>query len=158
MLVSLKQVEGCAEAHLKAHGFGAATDRRVADCVWLQAVGYPGLQLLVEALADTVQTATLEKDLMGLDLQNVSCVFLADQIEALYTEHGRLFLRNVRHGLYLVPMSVRGNYGIGCPVDPSFALGGERTKNPYTEKIEIAERDGITIDDAVWQSLQTTGA
>ncbi len=37
--------------------------------------------------------------------------------------------------LYLVPMSVRGGYGIGCPVDPNFALGGERLKNPYPEKI-----------------------
>jgi hypothetical protein len=158
MLVSLKDVEHRAEALLHGHSFGEASSRRVADCVWLQAVGYPGLKILLEALADTVQTATLEKDLMGLDLQNISCVFMADQIEALYAEHGRMFLRNVRHGLYLVPMSVRGNYGIGCPVDPAFALGGERTKNPYTEKIEIAQRDGVTIDDAVWQSLQTTGA
>jgi hypothetical protein len=109
---------------------------------------------LTEAVADTKQHASLEKDLMGLDLQEVSCIFLADQIAEIYAEHGRMFLRNVRHGLYLVPMSVRGNFGIGCPVDPAFALGGERTKNPYVEKLEVAERDGLNIDDELWQLFQ----
>jgi hypothetical protein len=154
MLVNLIDVERCARRTLLARGYEAIVERVTADCTWLHAVGYPGLKLLAEALADEKQDTMLEKDLMGLDLQEVSCVFLADQIARLHAEHGRMFLRNVRHGLYLVPMSVRGNFGIGCPVDPAFALGGERSKNPYPEKIELAEREGVTIDDALWQSLQ----
>jgi hypothetical protein len=154
MQVDLKDVEVRAHSLLVARGHSTLAARAAADCAWLQSVGYPGLTLLLEAMSDPVQTATLEKDLMGLDLQDVSCVFLADQIADLYAEHGRMFLRNVRHGLYLVPMSVRGNFGIGCPVDPAFALGGERTKNPYTEKIEIAQRDGVAVDDDLWQMFQ----
>jgi hypothetical protein len=60
----------------------------------------------------------------------------------------------VRHGLYLLPGSVLGNYGIGCPVDPAFALGGERHKNPYAEKRAAAARDGLDIDDALWLALK----
>jgi hypothetical protein len=154
MQVGLRDIEERARTFMVTHGHGPIAARAAADCAWLQAVGYPGLKLLTEATADTIQTVALEKDLMGLDLHEVSCVFLADQISTLYAEHGRMFLRNVRHGLYLVPMSVRGNFGIGCPVDPAFALGGERTKNPYTEKIELAERDGVTVDDDLWQVFQ----
>jgi hypothetical protein len=154
MQVDLKDIEVRAHSLLVARGNSSIASRAAADCAWLQAVGYPGLKLLYEATSDLVQTAALEKDLMGLDLQDVSCVFLADQIADLYAEHGRMFLRNVRHGLYLVPMSVRGNFGIGCPVDPAFALGGERTKNPYTEKIETAQRDGVAVDDDLWQMFQ----
>jgi hypothetical protein len=154
MQVSLQDVEKRALSLLTKHGHAQIAARAAADCAWLQAVGYPGLKLLQEATSDSVPFATLEKDLMGLDLHDVSCVFLADQIASLYAEHGRIFLRNVRHGLYLVPMSVRGNFGIGCPVDPAFALGGERTKNPYTEKIEVASRDGVTVDDELWQLFQ----
>jgi hypothetical protein len=154
MQVALKDFEARAKSHLMQLGHHQIADRAAADCAWLQAVGYPGLKLLLEATTDTNQSATLEKDLMGLDLHDVSCVFLADQIANLYAQHGRMFLRNVRHGLYLVPMSVRGNYGIGCPVDPAFALGGERTKNPYTEKLDIAERDGVAIDDELWQQIK----
>jgi hypothetical protein len=154
MQVDLKDIEVRAHSLLVARGNSSIASRAAADCAWLQAVGYHGLKLLYEATSDLVQTAALEKDLMGLDLQDVSCVFLADQIADLYAEHGRMFLRNVRHGLYLVPMSVRGNFGIGCPVDPAFALGGERTKNPYTEKIETAQRDGVAVDDDLWQMFQ----
>ena len=155
MQVPLKDIEVHAQTLLERLGQNQIARRASTDCAWLQAVGYPGLKILLEATADAVQSVALEKDLMGLDLQEVSCVFLADQIADLYAEHGRMFLRNVRHGLYLVPMSVRGNYGIGCPVDPAFALGGERTKNPYTEKIEIAERDGVLVDDDIWQQFHT---
>lgn len=154
MQVSLKDIEFAASAFLKANGHGGIAARAAVDCAWLQAVGYPGLKLLTEAIADKTQTAKLEKDLMGLDLQEVSCIFLADHIEALHAEHGRMFLRNVRHGLYLLPMSVRGNFGIGCPVDPGFALGGERTKNPYPEKIDLAEREGVMLDDALWKLFE----
>jgi hypothetical protein len=53
--------------------------------------------------------------------------------------NGRAFLRNVRHGLFMLPFAVRENMGLGCPVDPSFAVGGERHKNPYAEKLALAE-------------------
>lgn len=151
--VTLDDIEAGALNYLNAHGHAAIAVRAAKDCAWLQAVGYAGLKILTEAVTDTVQTAQIDKDLLGLDLQNVSCVFLADRIGSLYAEHGRMFLRNVRHGLYLVPMSVNGNFGIGCPVDPGFALGGERTKNPYLEKLSLAMRDGVTIDDDLWSAI-----
>lgn len=120
---------------------------------WLEACSYPGLTLLLEALDTTPVEArhpSLEPDVLGLDLQNISCVFLAPAINRMVAERGRLFLRNVRHGLYLVPFSVRANIGIGCPVDPSFALGGERTKNPYEEKLALARQTGIAVPEAAW--------
>ncbi len=116
-------------------------------------MSYPGLKILAEALEDPVSAVTLEKDLMGLDLHHVSCVFIGAEVERILKAHGRLFLRNVRHGLYLLPGSVTGNYGIGCPVDPGFALGGERSKNPYAEKLGASAQNGVAVDDALWQSL-----
>jgi hypothetical protein len=149
----LASIEATARAALERAGWAAIAERAAADCAWLEAVNYPGLKLLAEALADQTSAATLEPDALGLDLQQVSCVFLADDIQRLTRERGRLFLRNVRHGLYLVPDSVRSNYAIGCPIDPGFALGGERAKNPYVEKLEAAARDGVEVDEALWQSL-----
>ncbi len=154
MHVNIKDIEEFARQYLEFNGHETIAARAARDCAWLQAVGYSGLKILHEAVNDTTQHATLEKDLLGLDLQNVSCVFLADDIAKLRNEHGRMFLRNVRHGLYLVPMSVQGNFGIGCPVDPGFALGGERSKNPYPEKLELAALEGLTIDDDLWQMLK----
>lgn len=150
---SLDEIEAHARAALAASARADVAEAAARACAFLEGCGYPGLKLLAEALKDQVQSATLAKDALGLDLQNVSCVFLAPQVEALLAEHGRLFLRNVRHGLYLLPGSVSGNYGIGCPVDPGFPLGGERTKNPYAEKLELASRDGVAVEDDVWQSL-----
>jgi hypothetical protein len=123
-------------------------------CAWLHGAGYNGLKYLAEAIDDEVKTIHLEPDLMGLNLHSVSCVFIAPEIEKLRSTQGRVFLRNVRHGLFLLPNSVLENYGIGCPVDPNFALGGERTKNPYAEKLAIAATEGVEVDDALWQSLQ----
>lgn len=150
---SLAEIEACARSALARKGHAQVADFAAPACTFLEGVGYPGLKQLAEALSDSTTTAVLEKDLMGVDLQGVSCVFLGPEIERLTREHGRLFLRNVRHGLYLLPGSVAGNYGIGCPVDPAFPLGGERTKNPYAEKLAISERDGVAVDDAVWHSL-----
>lgn len=115
-------------------------------CVWLEACGYPGLTLLGEALADQQRSLALTRDALGIDLQNVSCVFLAPAVVAEAAAHGRAFLRNVRHGLFLVPFSVRDGLAIGCPVDPAFALGGAREKNPYGEKLEAARQNGFEID------------
>jgi hypothetical protein len=154
MRYSLANIEATAKVALQRAGFSSIADRAAADCAWLEAVSYPGLKLLAEALTDGTKTTTLEPDALGLDLHQVSCVFLADEIQRLTRDKGRLFLRNVRHGLYLVPDSVRSNYAIGCPIDPGFALGGERSKNPYTEKLDMATRDGVEVDDALWQSLQ----
>ena len=152
MLKSLQEVEIHARTALQR---GARESFSAAEnCAWLEAVGYPGLKLLAEALSDPISSISLSKDAIGLDLQNVSCVFLADEVDQMIASQGRLFLRNVRHGLYLLPGSLRGNYGIGCPVDPAFALGGERSKNPYTEKLELAARVGIEVDEASWQALE----
>lgn len=150
---SLAEIEAHAAAAVRRHGLAAIAEETASRCAWLEAVGYPGLKLLAEALADGQQSAELEKDALGIDLKNVSAVFLAAKLKDLVRQHGRLFLRNVRHGLYLVPDSVRGSYAVGCPVDPAFPLGGERTKNPYAEKLEASARDGVEVDDGVWQSL-----
>lgn len=151
MLRTPTEIEKRAAECLHAAGFASAA---AADCAFLESVGYPGLTILAEALVDSRREIVLEKDVLGLDLQNRSCVFLAERVDAMIAEHGRLFLRNVRHGLYLLPGSVRRNYGIGCPVDPAFALGGDRNKNPYAEKLEIAARQGVEVDDAQWLALQ----
>ncbi len=151
MKVSLAQIAGQAEKALSGHENVAAAAN---GCAWLEACGYPGIKLLLEALGDVRQNAVLQPDAMGLDLQNVSCVFLGGTIDAHVKAHGRVFLRNVRHGLYLLPLSVAANIGIGCPIDPGFALGGERSKNPYREKLDMAARDGVTVDDDLWHALE----
>ena len=122
-------------------------------CTWLEACGYPGIKLLAEALSDPVRERDLTRDAIGFDLDNVSCVFLAPRIMRDVEANGRVFLRNVRHGLFLLPFTVRANLGIGCPVDPAFAVGGERHKNPYAEKLALAEASGIEVDEAALAAL-----
>lgn len=153
MLLSLAEIEKAARAFMVSHGYENMAERAARDCSWLEGVSYPGLKILKEAISDPLHTAKLDKDDLGLDLQNVSCVFLADRIAELYAQNGRMFLRNVRHGLYLLPLSVHNNFGIGCPVDPGFALGGERTKNPYLQKIELAHSNGVTVDAEIWSAF-----
>lgn len=121
--------------------------------VWLEACGYAGVTLLGEALQDGRRTLDLTRDALGIDLQEVSCAFLAPAILREVQANGRAFLRNVRHGLYLLPFTVRANIGLGCPVDPSFAIGGERLKNPYGEKLALAAADGLEIDDERWARI-----
>jgi hypothetical protein len=104
---SLAEIEACARSALARKGHAQVADFAAPACTFLEGVGYPGLKQLAEALSDSTTTAVLEKDLMGLDLQDVSCVFLGPEIERLTREHGRLFLRNVRHGLYLLPAALR---------------------------------------------------
>lgn len=146
------QIEERTRAFAMNHGIAEAAFVGRA-CAWLEACGYPGISLLLEATADERRDLVLERDALGLDLQNVSCVFLAPRIAAMVQQDGRVFLRNVRHGLYLVPLSVWSNIAIGCPIDPAFALGGERTRNPYEEKLALAEANGVTIDDDLWNRL-----
>ena len=148
MRVNLDQIVNAAERILPGQKAAAK------NCAWLEACSYPGIKLLLEARAEERRSLTFVADAMGLDLQNVSCVFLGPALVDHVAAHGRVFLRNVRHGLYLLPLSVEANIGIGCPVDPAFALGGERSKNPYTEKLEIAARDGVAVDDDLWQALE----
>jgi hypothetical protein len=150
MRVSLEQVSNFTEQIMPGNKVAAKS------CAWLEACGYPGLKLLLEARADERQSLALAPDAMGLDLQNVSCVFLGPVIAGHVATHGRVFLRNVRHGLYLLPLAVEANIGIGCPIDPAFALGGERSKNPYVEKLEIAARDGVDIDDELWRAVEAS--
>ncbi len=148
MITTLQQIEDTA----KKSGIFSAQSAK--NCAWLEACGYPGIRLLLEAVADKTKDLALQPDTLGLDLQNVSCVFLGPSILRYMKINGRVFLRNVRHGLYLLPLSVEANVGIGCPVDPAFALGGERTKNPYAEKLDIAAREGVMIDDELWRALE----
>lgn len=143
-----------AESHVGQRLSGFPDSREIAwATVWLEACGYSGLKLLGEALSDDRQSLALERDVLGIDLQNVSCAFLAPAIMREVKANGRAFLRNVRHGLFLLPFSVKANIGIGCPVDPSFALGGERHKNPYAEKLALAEANGLEIEEAHWNAL-----
>ena len=121
--------------------------------IWLEACGYSGIKLLGEALADERRSLALARDVLGLDLDNVSSAFLAPAVTREVAANGRAFLRNVRHGLFMLPFTVRHNIGIGCPVDPSFAVGGERHKNPYTEKLALAAAHGLEIDETVLASI-----
>lgn len=121
--------------------------------IWLEACGYSGVKLLEEALRDERRTLDLTRDALGIDLQQVSCAFLAPAIMREVAANGRAFLRNVRHGLYMLPFTVRANIGLGCPVDPAFAVGGERHKNPYAEKLGLAAAEGLEIDDALWGAI-----
>ena len=148
-----------AEAAL-ARKLGELTVADAADVawatVWLEACGYSGVKLLAEALGDERHQHPLVRDALGIDLDNVSCAFLAPAIMREVAANGRAFLRNARHGLFLLPFTVRENIGIGCPVDPSFAVGGERHKNPYGEKLAAAEANGLAIDDALWAQVLGT--
>ena len=152
MHMTMAEAEAKLSDALARGGVAEASDIAWAT-VWLQACGYDGLKILSEALADPQRSLTLTRDALGLDLQNVSCAFLAPAIMREVKANGRAFLRNVRHGLYMLPFTVRENTGIGCPVDPSFAVGGERHKNPYGEKLALADAGGIALDDALWAQL-----
>lgn len=154
MRMDVKTAEARLADRLGKAGLPHASDMAWAT-VWLEACGYGGFALMAEALADNRQTTDLVRDALGIDLQNVSCAFLAPAILADTETNGRVFLRNVRHGLFLLPFAVRANMGLGCPVDPSFAIGGERLKNPYGEKLAEAETTGLEIGDAAWSLIGT---
>ncbi|MGE0005557.1 MAG: hypothetical protein AB7S92_08205 [Parvibaculaceae bacterium] len=154
--VPFEEVTAAAAHRLRASGSPGIAAASGWACAWLEACAYPGIELLLEALDTTPpgeREPVLELDVLGLDLNNISCVFLGPSIARIVEERGRLFLRNVRHGLYLLPFSVKAGIGIGCPVDPSFALGGERTKNPYEEKLSLARQSGLDLPHALWTRL-----
>lgn len=153
MKISPADIEARVTSRLKSAGVSEAEEIGWASA-WLEACGYPGLKMLEEALSDDRRNLDLVRDSLGFDLENVSCVFLAPAIARHVLKNGRVFLRNVRHGLYILPFTVRGNFGIGCPVDPSFAVGGERSKNPYAEKLALAEVNGLMVDDHLLRLLE----
>lgn len=154
MKTSLANLETAIRKRLETDSAAASDAADIAwACAWLEACGYPGLKLLAEALGDERRELELNRDGLGLDLKRVSCVWLAPRIMREVDHRGRVFLRNVRHGLYLVPFTVRANIAIGCPVDPAFAVGGERTGNPYAEKLALAAVNGVAMDDESWRLL-----
>jgi len=152
MRITVSELERRIAGRLAERGMAQARDMAWA-CAWLEACGYPGLKMLGEALGDAVQDRPLARDAIGFDLDNVSCAFLAPAILRDVAANGRVFLRNVRHGLFLLPFTVRDNIGIGCPVDPAFAVGGERAKNPYGEKLALAEAEGLDVDEALLAAI-----
>jgi hypothetical protein len=157
MIVSFDEVRRAAFRALDGGGAAPGIDDECGwACAWLEACGYPGLRMLGEALDGTPREErrpSFALDAIGIDLRKVSCVFLAPTLVDLAKAQGRVFLRNVRHGLYLLPFAVRADIGIGCPVDPAFAIGGEREKNPYEEKLALAAQAGIAVDDAAWAKV-----
>lgn len=140
---------------LAARGHGDAAFM-AETTIWLEACGYAGLHDLHQALADPVKEFVLARTALGIDLRNISCAIIGQQVLADAAKNGRVYLRNVRHGLFLLAGSVKLNIGIGCPIDTTFALGGQRGKNPYTDKLELARRDGVHLDDELWQALMET--
>ena len=157
MIVSFDEARRAAFRALDGGGAAPGIDDECGwAAAWLQACGYAGLKMLGEALDETPRDErrpSFITDAMGLDLRNISCVFMAPTIVDLAKAKGRVFLRNVRHGLFLLPFAVRAGIGIGCPIDPSFAIGGGREKNPYAEKLAAAAQMGVMVDDADWTKV-----
>ena len=106
MHVTVAELERKLADRLEALGISDARDVAWA-CAWLEACGYPGIAMLAEALSGGARDRELARDALGFDLDNVSCAFLAPRIMRDVTSHGRVFLRNVRHGLYMLPFTVR---------------------------------------------------
>jgi hypothetical protein len=153
MRISVNELEHHVAEAMQARGIGNAAEIGWA-CAWLECCSYPGLALLAEALGDDARSLPLVRDVLGIDLQQVSCVFLAPAIILEAKRNGRVFLRNVRHGLYLLPFTVREGLAIGCPVDPAFAVGGARSKNPYKEKLAAAQGNGLTVDEGFLSAVK----
>jgi hypothetical protein len=149
MIMTIPEIEALARRAIGARPHAA---RVPWACAWLEACGYPGLKLLREALSEPVATWQAKRDALGLDLANVSCVWIGEAVVAEVLDNGRAFLRNVRHGLYLLPYSVESRLAIGCPVDPAFALGGVREKDPYAEKLAAAA-SGIEVAEEALAGL-----
>ena len=121
--------------------------------IWLEACDYPGLQILEDGMTDTRVDTAFARDQSGIDLRNMSCVKIGERVLNDVSLNGRTHLRNVRHGLFLVPASVMHNLSIGCAVDASFAFGGVRILNPYAEKLAMADEAGVHLDEALWTQL-----
>src|SRR5258708_4852792 len=103
MQVEFDDLSAAASRLLRENGSPDIARDGGGPCAWLQACFYPGLELLSEA-ADTTPVharhPVLPADPLGLDLANIPCVSLASRLTRLVEQQGRMFLRNVRHGLY----------------------------------------------------------
>jgi len=156
MRVSFDEVRRVAYRALDAGGVAPGVDEDCGHaCAWLEAAGYPGLKLLVEALETTPRQdrqPSLAPAYGIVDMANSSAVFCAPMLVEIAQAEGRVYLNNIRHGLYVLPFAVRANLAIGCPVDPGFAVGGQRSSNPYAEKIAAAIESGIDVDQSAWGS------
>jgi hypothetical protein len=162
MKLAFDEVRRGASRALLAGGAAPGVDEESGwACAWLQAAGYDGVKMLVEALETTPREErrpSLAFQYGIVDLHNGSAVFAAPQVVDLAAAEGRVFFANVRHGLYALPFTVRRGIGIGCPVDPSFAIGGERKNDPYTEKIRAALDAGLDIPEDDWRALSALAA
>lgn len=152
LTLSMQQAEMELHEALTARRFSSAAFAAHA-AIWLEACDYPGLQILRDALADPLADFKLERTEAGLDLHNVTCVRIGEQVVRDVLLHDRTPLRNVRHGLFLVPASVVHNLSIGCAVDAGFAFGGPRSQNPYREKLNMATEAGVHFESNLWNSL-----
>src|SRR5262245_193555 len=107
MIVSFDELRRVAFRALDGGGAAPGVDDEAGwACAWLAACGYPGLKMLGEALEETPREErrpSFMLDAIGVDLRNVSCLFAAPTLVDLAKARGRIFLRNVRHGLYLLP-------------------------------------------------------
>jgi hypothetical protein len=161
MAISFNQLERSARLALaKAGADPEVSERSGAGCAWLEACGYKGIAMLLEALDETPReqmNPPLELKFGGIDGGGISAVFLAPALMRFAARQGRITYRNARHGLYLLPFTVEANIGIGCPVDPAFHIGGEREKNPYAEKLALAAANGLSPDPALWDGLTARG-
>jgi hypothetical protein len=162
MKVAFDEVRRAAARALMVGGAAPGVDEDSAwACAWLQAAGYDGVKMLLEALDTTApeqRRPSLKFEYGIIDLQNGSAVFAAPQVVDVAVSEGRVFFANVRHGLYALPFTVRQGIAIGCPVDPSFAIGGERRTDPYTEKVQAAMEAGLDVADADWIALGARAA
>ncbi|MFN0190372.1 MAG: hypothetical protein ACKVP5_00105, partial [Aestuariivirga sp.] len=77
--MTIPQIENLA-AHAIGRRNGAA--RTAWACGWLEACGYPGLKLLREALSEPAANWQANRDALGLDLANISCVWIGDAVVA----------------------------------------------------------------------------
>jgi hypothetical protein len=150
--LNFKQAEAKLSAILEPR-LGATAQFAAHAAIWLEACDYPGLKTLHEALAEGTPDFKLQRTESGIDLDHASCVFIGKQILQDVLDHGRVPLRNVRHGLFLVPASVDHGLSIGCAIDASFAFGGPRKQNPYVEKLAMAGEAGVHLDAMLWQKL-----
>jgi hypothetical protein len=162
MKIAFDEVRRAAARALLAGGAAPGVDEDSGwACAWLQAAGYDGVKLLVEAMETTPREErrpSLVFEYGIVDLHNGSAVFSAPQVVDLAVAEGRVFFANVRHGLYALPFTVRAGVGIGCPVDPSFAIGGERKGDPYKERIAAAIEAGLDVPDEDWRALSAMAA
>ncbi len=157
MLTSFDEIRRTANRALDANGAAPGIAEECSwACAWLEAAGYDGLAMMADALDETPIEAR-QPSFRGaygiVDLGGSSAVFCAPGLVELAEAEGRVFANNVKHGLYVLPFAVRSDLSLGCPVDPGFAIGGKREKNPYRENIDAAIQNGLQVDKAAFDRI-----